>query len=292
MAITGLPEDGEVRLGPVTLPAGKQIRACDGSGEPVAWATLHPLPDAGAVWAALSDAHEETGLVPILLSGLDGTPERPWDAEEFDDPADVTQLERMDPASVLKGMWDSTAYEVVGKPEEDYFFPRARQRVAAGDDEDEEEDEQVVAMRAPFSKQFPGLAPAEDAPLSEDQIQDVLGSLPAARLGLVAASRPADVLPLIGWIGASNHGPTPLPIAAVLRSWEERFGARLLEVGFADIRLLVERPPHTYQAAQLLAAEQFAFCDECRLRGRVGLTEVGEITAGLMNTPIWGFWWD
>jgi hypothetical protein len=32
-----------------------------------------------------------------------------------------------------------------------------------------------------------------------------------------------------------------LPLTAVLRSWEDRFGARLLEVGFADIKLLVER---------------------------------------------------
>ncbi len=299
MAIIGLPEGREVRLASVTLPAGKQIRADDGSGEPVAWVTLEPLTDAGAVWASLSAAHQETGLVPILLSGLDGTPERPWDDEEFDNPADVTELERMDPASVLRDMWDSTAYEVPISPREEYFypahgeFPAVRESLtSAGNEAEEEEDEQVVARRAPFSKQFPGLAPAEDTSLSEDQIRGALRSLPPARLGLVAASRPADVLPLIGWIGASNHGPTPLPIAAVLRSWEDRFGARLLEVGFADVRLFVERPPRTYQAAQRLAAEQFAFCDECRLRGQVGLTEVSEITAGLANTPIWGFWWD
>jgi hypothetical protein len=304
MAVIDLPEGRNIRLGSVTLPSGKRIRAGDGSGQPVAWVTLEPLPDAGAAWAALSVAQKETGLVPILLSGLDGTPERPWDAGEFDDPADVTELEHMDPASVLREMWDSTAYEVAFDVEEEFFYPAHREFPAMRDrvtgdgngqeeeEEEEEEDPQVVAMRAPFSKQFPGLAPAEDTPLGENVIQDVLGSLPPARLGLVAASRPADVLPLIGWIGVSNHRPTPLPIAAVLRSWEDRFGAKLLEVGFADIRLLAERPPRTHQAAQRLAAEQFAFCDECTLRGQVGLTAVGEITAGLVNTPIWGFWWD
>lgn len=45
------------------------------------------------------------------------------------------------------------------------------------------------------------------------------------------------VLPLIGWT-ASDQFADALPVAAVLRSWEDRFGARLLEVGFAEIRLL------------------------------------------------------
>jgi hypothetical protein len=43
------------------------------------------------------------------------------------------------------------------------------------------------------------------------------------------------VLPLIGWDGAANHWEDALVIAAVLRSWEDRFGARLLRVGFAEI---------------------------------------------------------
>lgn len=87
MAVGDLPEDGELRLGPVALPAGKRIR---------------------------SAAHQETGLVPILLSGLGGDARdtrRPWDDGEFDAPANITQVEHMDAASVLREMWDSTAYE-------------------------------------------------------------------------------------------------------------------------------------------------------------------------------------
>lgn len=273
--MSGLPEDGELRIGSITLPAGKRLRAEFGSGAPVAWVTVQPVADAGRVWAALSDAHRETGLVPFLLSGLHGSTQRPWDDQEFDEPADVAPLAGMEAASVLKEMWDGSAYEI-----------------GYEDADEEDEDEGMVAMRAPFSKQFPGLAPGEDVPLSQDRIDHVLGSLPATRIGLVPASRPADVLPLIGWDGAVNHEDTALPIAAVLRSWEERFGARLLEVGFAEIRLLVERPPRSHEAAQRLAAEHFAFCDECTLGNQVGLNEVSLITAGLVNTPIWGFWWD
>ena len=64
------------------------------------------------------------------------------------------------------------------------------------------------------------------------------------------AARPADILPCIGWAGACNHR-TASELAVVLRSWEDRFGARLLEVGFDDIRLLVSRPPQTRRPADL-----------------------------------------
>jgi hypothetical protein len=74
----------------------------------------------------------------------------------------------------------------------------------------------------------------------------------------------------------------------VLRSWEDRFGARLLEVGFEDIRLLVSRPPQTLEAAQRIAAEHFAFSDEAHK----GLHGVGEIARAVVNNPFWDFWWD
>ena len=119
---------------------------------------------------------------------------------------------------------------------------------------------------------------------------------PGARVAAAGPDRrrrcvpPADVLPLIGWDGAVNHGDDyAVVIAAILRSWEQRFGARLLRVGFADIQLLADRPPRTLQAARLLAAEQFAFCDECAGQG---LHDVASITDHLLSSPVWTFWWD
>jgi len=53
-------------------------------------------------------------------------------------------------------------------------------------------------MIAPFTKQFPGLAPPQDTPLSPEQLDAAVDSLPPARIGLVPARRGADVLPLIG----------------------------------------------------------------------------------------------
>src|SRR5262249_42797363 len=144
-----------------------------------------------------------------------------------------------------------------------------------------------TATRRPVSSQFPGLAPPGDTALRPDQLNRPLGSLPAARIGLVPAFRPADVLPLIGWTPSDQSDA--LPIAAVVRSWEDRFGARLLRVGFAEISLLADRPPRNGGHAQRIAAEHFVFCDEC---AGEGLSDIPNITANLLETPIWTFWWD
>jgi len=228
------------------------------------------VPDPGRIWQALSEIAAETGLVPFLLAGLDQTTARPWDDGEFSDPADIGQLAELDPAELLAELW-------AGEFEE------------PDNETDEDLDDDFLAMIAPFSCEFRGLAPAADQQLTPREIEQALGSLRPARIGLAAASRPADVLPLIGWDGAANHWEDALVIAAVLRSWEDRFGARLLRVGFAEIQLLAARPPPTLQAAQHLAAEQFAICDEC---AGTGLHDVSSITAHLMHSPIRTFWWD
>jgi Domain of unknown function (DUF4253) len=50
----------------------------------------------------------------------------------------------------------------------------------------------------------------------------------------------------------------------------------------------VERPPHTLELARRVAAEQYAFADDVP-----GIDDtVASIAAGLVNTPIWQFWWD
>ncbi len=121
----------------------------------------------------------------------------------------------------------------------------------------------------------------------------MLGSLPPAHVCLVAAGRPADVLTVTGW-QASDAWDSPLLVSAVLRSWEDRFGARLLQLGpSAEIRLLVDRPPRTLAAAQAVAVEACAFghawIDQ---EHSVELTALSDIVPQLLNAPVWAFWWD
>jgi hypothetical protein len=175
-----LPEDGELQLTSVALPAGRRIFARARS-EPVAWATAAEVPDAGLVWAALSQSHEQTGLAPFLLAGLNNTTARPWDSGELWGSADISELDHMDAASVLEGLWDGKTH--VGLKED------------WGPDEDPETVALIERLIRPFSRQFPGLAPACEEQLDPAAVADVLAALSPARIGLVPAARPADVLP-------------------------------------------------------------------------------------------------
>jgi hypothetical protein len=151
MATDGLPEDGEVRLGAVMLPAGRWVvpeHPVHGPSDPLAWVTTGPVPDAGLAWSALSGASWQTGLVPVLLTGSER------DAQFFfGGPADLSALDGLDAAEVLAGLWD--------------------RRMPS----DEEEDGDYLAvLRGPFSSQFPGLAPGEGTELSMAQLHEVLRS--------------------------------------------------------------------------------------------------------------------
>jgi hypothetical protein len=289
-AVMELPEDGALRLGLVRLPAGqrralnrpadKRIQVLPPRADtPVAWLTDEPVSDPGRVWSELSEATAGTALVPFLAVAMRdrrGKWARPWDSGEFCDPEDVALIDGLDPAEILRWRWG-------------YQLPVSQPPVSA---EDDEEIQLAKAETAPFAMEFPGLAPAIDEPLDPARLAEALGTLHRPlRIGLAPAARPADVLPAIGWAPA-NWTDGSLPAAAVLRSWEGRFGARLLQVEKGAISLLVERPPRDEQAAQRIAAELWAFCDECHLRNRFALTTVSEIAGSLPNTPIWRFWWD
>jgi len=287
MSVGAVPDADEMLIGGMGMP-GRQIRAASGgrlqAGKPVAWVTDKAFSGAGAIWADLDEKPAEPGLSgyrhaektfrkwpglrPFLLSGLDGGTTRPWDTGEgFSEPEDTTAIDAMDAARVLEGRWAAR-------------FP--------SEEELAKDEEGWRGMFAPFGARFPSLAPAVEEELDPELMRRaVFQYTPDARIGLVPAARPADILFRLGWV-APNQAITRPELAVVLRSWEDRFGARLLVVGFDDIRLLVSRPPRTLEAAQLIAAEHSAFSDEAHR----GLRGVGEIARALVNNPFWDFWWD
>jgi Domain of unknown function (DUF4253) len=59
-------------------------------------------------------------------------------------------------------------------------------------------------------------------------------------------------------------------------------------VGFGDFSVLASWP-RSKAHAERIAAEHYAFCDECAGRG---LSDVRRIAEHLLTAPIWTFWWD
>jgi Domain of unknown function (DUF4253) len=265
---TSVPPDGPVELGAVRLGEGRQLDGREPG--PLLWATNEPVSQPGLTWLELHYLQAETGLAPILLRYLHKEDGRPWDSGELDGgDEDLSLADRLDPAEVIASSWN------------DSLDP---------DDDDPEQLDQI----APFGIEFPGLAPAQDEALDRGELRTALASLAPARIGLVPAARPADVLQLIGFLGSVNRYGSSEQLVAALRSWESRFGAVLVELGFADFTLLVKRPPRTLRHAQAAAAELWAMSDEFWMVERPGhaLTEVGEIAEYLVGAPFWSLWLD
>ncbi len=92
----------------------------------------------------------------------------------------------------------------------------------AGSLDPEDDDPEQAEMVAPISFQFPGLAPRQDEASTRSELARAVGSLAAARIGLVPARRPTDVLAVVGYNGTVNRYGTPAILSAVLRSREEQ----------------------------------------------------------------------
>ena len=78
-------------------------------------------------------------------------------------------------------------------------------------------------------------------------------------------------------------------LSAVLRSWEDRFGAVLVRMGRATLELAVAAPPWERSECLAIAAEHYAFCDDT-YRGNPGtLRDYANLLRGSTR---WSFWWD
>ena len=97
---------------------------------------------------------------------------------------------------------------------------------------------------------------------------------PAYRLGLVEANRPADVPARLGRPGMS----------AILRSWEDRFGATLVMMGAREMMLSVSAPPTELHKALVIANEHRSFCP--RIPGTLP-----QLSRGLIRLRRWHFRW-
>ncbi|GAA4589426.1 hypothetical protein BJY16_008891 [Actinoplanes octamycinicus] len=232
-------------------------------------------------WSTVHRQFARTGWWPLFLKGLyDDPPLRPWETDELNPRLIRSRPGDHDPAVLLREWFDAQV-----------------------PDEDEDDPDFASVLR-----EWPGLAPATlgrapagahaaggaggiDPEAHAAEVAELLvdaGQVSRARLGVVRCERSADIPALIGWTGPVNHENDTAKICAVLRSWETRFGVRLLSLGFDTMILSVAAPPADLAAARLLSAEHLAFCAD----SVGGITELEEYAAELVGSTQWDFWWD
>jgi hypothetical protein len=244
-------DGGSGRALPITLPAGRLIwpdpqyrsRASTVTG-PAYWLSDGSV--TATLWTQLRAEHRGSGLWPLLLEDLDDEPARPWLAGEID-PEPVSDVDEHDAAGFFAKRWAA----MVRPPDDEWL--------------QELQEESGVDFLSSFGHDWPGPAvpgeltdhPAVVADRCADQV--IRGG---TRLGLVAVDRGADALAVMGWRGPVNYVDQMSPLAAVVRSWEDRFGVRLVGIGFETLDLSVAAPPATFEHALHVAAEHWMFCPE------------------------------
>ncbi|NEB06702.1 DUF4253 domain-containing protein, partial [Streptomyces sp. SID13726] len=92
------------------------------------------------------------------------------------------------------------------------------------------------------------------------------------------------------WDGPCNHTNDTELVSAVLRSWAERFGARVVGVGTDTLLVSVARPPRDLEHARALAVEHFAVCPDNVWQGSGSVRAYAE--EAVAGSEHWAFWWD
>jgi hypothetical protein len=233
--IGDLPNEGRPSIVGLELPEGSRwpagVSPYSPDAEDVLWCSDAAHTDAFRLAAALADVFPTTGLWPCLWD----FPDQPgsYCLEEL---RALDAVKEVDPAVVLGELWD---------------FPNPP----------------APRWVDPFTSGFPGLAAptATGRPASPFALfakhQQVQHS-PQRKLVLVACQRPADVIGAIGFECGPEASPAASDVAlsvSVLRSWEERFHAFLVQLVPGGLTLAVEAPPETLEQGVQVAAEVYAF---------------------------------
>ncbi|MEU0626162.1 DUF4253 domain-containing protein [Streptomyces sp. NPDC005989] len=246
------------------LPPGSLVDATiDGTWhEPLLWCADEPATH--GTWRTLRAAGRAVGLLPVLIDGgkRDQWPDT-WDLI----PDSTSYPGDHDAEEVLSEYWEDCAPEELDAAEGDW----------------------------------PGLAPVPAAE-GQDTPDDLAAAIAeecvgpdgwyaGSRLALVPARRSADIPAAIGWSGPVNYEEDTARLSAVLRSWEDRFGIRVVVLGFDTLTLSVGRPPTTLPEARAVAAEHFAFCpDNIEQNPPYDLDVYAEKM--VLGQETWSFWWD
>ncbi len=226
--------------------------------EPLLWRA--DAPAAPGDWLRLASARRTAGLCPVLVGGRPDSEPHPdkWEL----DPALASYPGDHDAEEVLAELWEEYAAEA-----QDADWPGL---AAAG---------------------VPDVDPDGWAAEVTDALVGGASRLQEPRLALVPARRSADIPAAIGWCGPVSLAEDVAELCAVLRSWEDRFGVRVVALTFDQLIVSVAAPPRTRAEAEAIAAEHYAFCPaNITQGGHASLRAYAE--REVLGARSWTFWWD
>ncbi len=135
---------------------------------------------------------------------------------------------------------------------------------------------------------FNGLAPASSGPEDAAAADALVATLADTRILLVESPRGADALSSMGWTGNATYDSTEA-IAVAIRSWEDRFGARVVAVGPSSVVMSVARPPATSAESAPLSEELVLIDPDLETPGPpVNVVQLGD---ALIAQHLWTLWW-
>jgi hypothetical protein len=257
-------DGGNGRTLSVELPAGAVVwpdptyARFQARRRPAFW--LSQAPVTGSLWARLRAEHPNSGLWPVLLEDS----VQPWSVGQIA-PDAAAEIDNYNAAAFMSEVWA----DWVG-------------RAAV----------EQIEILDPFGAECPGPAEPGEPRADPDAVADRYAAMLAEQgtpVGLAAVARGADALAVMGWQGALHHNEWNVPLAAVVRSWEDRFAARLVGMGFNTLDISVAAPPVTSRHALQVAAEHWTFCPDAIIQGAGTLIDYAEQIRGKY---IWSFWWD
>lgn len=235
----------------VSLPDGDMV---DIDEEPAFWISYDPAPT--GLWAQLREQSHLTGLWPVLVND-----DEPW-WHDVAAPEAVSYIDQHDPTEFMAEIWRRWVDRANGN----------------------------VDLLAPFGEHCPGLTASGAKARDPEAVADWHASMiepESPFLALVPVYRGADAITAMGWEGALGHSET-VPLSAMVRTWEERFGARLVRVGRNSLTLSIAGPPVVEEHALHVAAEHWAFCPDNLERGAGALIDYGK---DIQEQITWNFTW-
>ncbi|MFB7516397.1 DUF4253 domain-containing protein [Streptomyces sp. NPDC056144] len=279
--LPGLPADDLARLLREWWPGADIERAVTGTGVEIVGVRV-PAERALDAWELGRRAHGETGWWPYATSASPCGEARYQDEADLDPAAwqrTVAELAVQDhDALAASVVVSSFRWSVGGLPADDEDFLAWR---------DDYEPDRLAPLLAP-SVAEPARVPPKWGTTQTGREYRV-----STRWVNFVTVRGGYELPVLlpylynnmNWFGHDGRSLTRLDDAALLRRWQEQWGAHLFFATGPYLELVVDRPPLDPRGAAQAATELYAYCGDT-------VQDAVQAGNGMARSTVWSLWWD